>query len=256
MSENRLPDYLDHIQQAATDARSFVEGMAKDDFLADKRTQQAVIMSLIVIGEAATKVMDGYVEFTQAHADVPWRSMRNMRNRMAHGYFDINLDVVWETVQEWLPALLQQLHDRTTSLPFKFELEFISSLSGGTVKEGSPMTVESRIFSVAEYVQPSEGEPIRSVVLETRDSIIVVWHVHPGQEIAAHIHPHGQDTWTVLSGMADYFQGNGIVRALREGEIAVARPGQVHGARNTGTEPFVFVSVVASANAGFVLAER
>lgn len=84
MSENRLPDYLDHIQQAATDARSFVEGMAKDDFLADKRTQQAVIMSLIVIGEAATKVMDGYVEFTQAHADVPWRSMRNMRNRMAH----------------------------------------------------------------------------------------------------------------------------------------------------------------------------
>mgnify|MGYP003536364292 CR=1 FL=1 len=78
-------------------------------FLADKRTQQAVIMSLIVIGEAATKVMDGYVEFTQAHADVPWRSMRNMRNRMAHGYFDINLDVVWETVQEWLPALLQQL---------------------------------------------------------------------------------------------------------------------------------------------------
>ncbi len=47
MSENRLPDYLDHIQQAATDARSFVEGMAKDDFLADKRTQQAVIMSLI-----------------------------------------------------------------------------------------------------------------------------------------------------------------------------------------------------------------
>ena len=40
---------------------------------------------------------------------MPWRSMRNMRNRMAHGYFDINLDVVWETVQEWLPALLQQL---------------------------------------------------------------------------------------------------------------------------------------------------
>lgn len=248
MSENRLPDYLDHIQQAATDARSFVEGMAKDDFLADKRTQQAVIMSLIVIGEAATKVMDGYVEFTRAHADVPWRSMRNMRNRMAHGYFDINLDVVWETVQEWLPALLQQLP--------AVRQDADDEDRNDNCERGSPMTVESRIFSVAEYVQPSEGEPIRSVVLETRDSIIVVWHVHPGQEIAAHIHPHGQDTWTVLSGMADYFQGNGIVRALREGEIAVARPGQVHGARNTGTEPFVLVSVVASANAGFVLAER
>ena len=83
--------------------------MTKDDFLADKRTQQAVILSLIVIGEAATKLMDGYAEFTQVHAEVPWRSMRNMSNRMANGYFDINLDVVWETVQEWLPALLKQL---------------------------------------------------------------------------------------------------------------------------------------------------
>lgn len=109
MRSNRLPDYLDHIQQAAADARSFVEGMGKDDFLADRRTQQAVIMSLIVIGEAAAKVMDSGASFTQAHAEIPWRSMRNMRNRMAHGYFDINLDVVWETVQEWLPELLKQL---------------------------------------------------------------------------------------------------------------------------------------------------
>lgn len=109
MRENRLPDYLGHIQQAAIDACSFVEGMGKDEFLADKRTQQAVIMSLIVIGEAATKVMDGYDEFIQSHAEVPWRSMRNMRNRMAHGYFDINLDLVWSTVQERLPALLKQL---------------------------------------------------------------------------------------------------------------------------------------------------
>ena len=110
MSENhRLPDYLDHIQQAATDACSFVEGMAKDDFLGDKRTQQAVIMSLIVVGEAATKVMDGYADFTQAHTEVPWRYMRGMRNRMAHGYFDIILYVVWDMSQQWLPELLKQL---------------------------------------------------------------------------------------------------------------------------------------------------
>jgi uncharacterized protein with HEPN domain len=109
MSDNRLPDYIDHIQQAATDARSFVEGQAKDDFLGDKRTQQAVIMSLIIIGEAATKVMDAYVKFTQTHPEVPWRSMRNMRNRMAHGYFEVDLDVVWETTQQWLPELLKQL---------------------------------------------------------------------------------------------------------------------------------------------------
>lgn len=109
MIENRLTDYLDHIQQAAADARSFVENLNKEDFLTDKRTQQAVIMTLIIIGEAATKVMDGYAEFSQAHPEVPWRSMRNMRNRMTHGYFDINLDVVWETVEEWLPELLKAL---------------------------------------------------------------------------------------------------------------------------------------------------
>jgi uncharacterized protein with HEPN domain len=109
MNTNRLPDYLDHMQQAAADACIFVEGLEKADFMADKRTQQAVIMSLIVLGEAATKVMDGYADFTLAHAQVPWRSMRGMRNRIAHGYFDINLEVVWETVQTALPKLLAQL---------------------------------------------------------------------------------------------------------------------------------------------------
>lgn len=73
MTANRLPDYLDHMYQAAT------------------------------------KVMDAYADFTQAHPDVPWRSMRGMRNRIAHGYFDINLDLVWDTVQTALPALCRQL---------------------------------------------------------------------------------------------------------------------------------------------------
>ena len=112
MNENRLADYLNHIRQAATDACSFIEGLSKEDFLADKRTQQAVIMSLIVIGEAATKVMDGYAEFADQHRQVPWRSMRGMRNRIAHGYFDINLDVVWDTVQTALPELLEQLPEQ------------------------------------------------------------------------------------------------------------------------------------------------
>lgn len=109
MSKYRLPDYLEHMQQAATDACGFIEGLTREDFLGDKRTQQAVIMSLIIIGEAATKVMDGYIEFAQTHGQVPWRNMRGMRNRIAHGYFDVNLDVVWDTVQTALPELLLQL---------------------------------------------------------------------------------------------------------------------------------------------------
>ncbi|MES2739374.1 MAG: HepT-like ribonuclease domain-containing protein [Pseudomonadota bacterium] len=78
MTENRLLDYLTHMHQAATDACGFVEGLGKDEFLEDKRTQQAVTMSLIIIGEAGTKVMDSHAEFAQAHAQVPWRSMRGM----------------------------------------------------------------------------------------------------------------------------------------------------------------------------------
>ncbi len=84
-------------------------GFGQRGFLEDKRTQQAVILSLFIIGEAVTKVMDGYAEFALAHAQVPWRNMRGMRNRIAHGYFDINLDVVWDTLQAALPALLEQL---------------------------------------------------------------------------------------------------------------------------------------------------
>ena len=55
MTQSRLLDYLDHMQQAASDACSFVEGLAKSEFLEDRRTQQAVIMSLIIIGEAAKR---------------------------------------------------------------------------------------------------------------------------------------------------------------------------------------------------------
>ncbi|OWT55233.1 HepT-like ribonuclease domain-containing protein [Candidimonas nitroreducens] len=111
MIESRLPDYIGHMQQAAADALDYVDGMDKPGFLADKRTQQAVILNLIVLGEAAAKVMDNYPEFAQARPEVPWRNIRGMRNRIAHGYFDINLDVVWDTLQAALPVLLAQLLD-------------------------------------------------------------------------------------------------------------------------------------------------
>lgn len=109
MKDNRLPDYLEHIRQAATDACAFVDGFTKEDFLDDKRTQQAVIMSLMIIGESTARIMDLAPEFVEKHPDIQWRGMRGMRNRIAHGYFEINLDVVWDTVQLALPELLEHL---------------------------------------------------------------------------------------------------------------------------------------------------
>jgi len=102
-------DYVGHIRKAANDAISFVRDTDKTGFLADRRTQNAVVMSLVIIGEAAAKVMDRYPGFADLHPNVPWRRMRGMRNRIAHGYFDIDLEIVWDTVRTALPALLEQL---------------------------------------------------------------------------------------------------------------------------------------------------
>ncbi len=62
-----------------------------------------------------------------------------------------------------------------------------------------------RIFNSSKFFQPSAGEPIRSVITESPDAVIVAWYIQTGQEIAAHIHPQGQDTWTILSGRGDYY---------------------------------------------------
>lgn len=83
--------------------------MDKPAFLVDRRTQQAVILNLIVIGEAASRLLQAHDTFVGHHPQVPWRSMKGMRNRIAHGYFDIDIDVVWETVRTALPELLVQL---------------------------------------------------------------------------------------------------------------------------------------------------
>ena len=103
---HRLRDLLLHMHAAATDARVFVEGMAKSEFLEDRRTQQAVLMSLVVLGEASTKIGQLYPLWAERHSELPLRSMRGMRNRLAHGYYQIDFDLVWTTVEAELPPLL------------------------------------------------------------------------------------------------------------------------------------------------------
>ena len=79
------------------------------EFLTDRKTQQAAILNLIVIGETATKIERDFPAFSAAHSHIPWKSMRGMRNRIAHGYFDIDLATVWDTLQTALPDLQIQL---------------------------------------------------------------------------------------------------------------------------------------------------
>lgn len=117
---------------------------------------------------------------------------------------------------------------------------------------------DHRVYHTGAHMQASDGDPIRSVVTESEHSVIVAWHVAPGQTIAAHTHPNGQDTWTILSGEGLYqVDEQGTTIAVVPGDIVVARKGQVHGVRCTSSEPLRFVSVVAPLDAGFApLAQR
>ncbi len=109
MKTFRLIDYLEHIQKATQEAMEFVETVSYDDFHKERMVQQAVTMSLIIIGEVSAKISSEYPDFVQEHSEVPWAQMRGARNRMVHGYFDINLDTVWNTAQSSLPILSEKI---------------------------------------------------------------------------------------------------------------------------------------------------
>ncbi|PSB04393.1 cupin domain-containing protein [Merismopedia glauca] len=113
---------------------------------------------------------------------------------------------------------------------------------------------QTRIFNSSEFFQPTNGEAIRSVVTESKDAIVVAWYINPGQEIPAHIHPNGQDTWTVLSGKGEYYLDEaGTRKAIAMGDIVIAHTGCVHGVFNNSDEPLVFISVVSPSDAGYQL---
>ena len=106
---DRLPDHVAQMVRGAQDALAFTEGMERDDFMDDLRTQRAVVMSLMIVGEAAARVVAEHPAFAEANPDIPWRGIRGMRNRIAHGYFDVDLGVVWQTVETELPRLIERL---------------------------------------------------------------------------------------------------------------------------------------------------
>jgi quercetin dioxygenase-like cupin family protein len=111
---------------------------------------------------------------------------------------------------------------------------------------------ETRIFTSANFLQPTDGEPIRSVITESDDACIVAWYVQPGQEIAPHLHPHGQDTWTILAGKGEYYLDlAGTKQPICAGDVVIAPLGCVHGVSNNGDRPLIFISVVSPANAGY-----
>jgi len=95
-----------HILDAAREAIGFAEGRNRADLDTDRKLNLSLVRLLEIIGEAARGISQ---EFRDSHPDLPWNKMVGMRDRLIHGYFDVNLDVVWETVTEDLPGLVDKL---------------------------------------------------------------------------------------------------------------------------------------------------
>lgn len=91
---------------SAVAIRSYIEGVSRDEFLANAQLQDSVIRRIEIIGEAAGRLSSA---FRERHPEIPWARIRGMRNRMIHGYEDIDMDIVWDTVEQHIPRLISQI---------------------------------------------------------------------------------------------------------------------------------------------------
>lgn len=101
-------DYLRDMLENAQLAIRFIQGMDYETFSRDNKTVYAVIRAVEVIGEAAANVPD---EIRSKYPSLPWRDIRGMRNKLVHQYFGINMEVVWQTIQEDLPMITGELEN-------------------------------------------------------------------------------------------------------------------------------------------------
>ncbi|MBK9442835.1 MAG: DUF86 domain-containing protein [Comamonadaceae bacterium] len=124
----RLPERIQDIREAIGNARSDLGVMTKDQFLADGKTQRAVIESVIVIGESANSIMrlDSTIEHSSPETWQNLKDVYEMRIVLTHEYFRVDAAVVWDTLQNDLPkleALINSLSDRISAE----HAEFMSS---------------------------------------------------------------------------------------------------------------------------------
>ncbi|RKP55754.1 DUF86 domain-containing protein [Pararobbsia silviterrae] len=107
----RLPDYLNHIVEAIDRIARYTDSLSEDDFLLSDIVQDAVIRNLEIIGEAAAarNISHRYPEFAETHVELPLSAAYEMRNVLAHGYFTVDLGIVWKTIQRNLPPLREAI---------------------------------------------------------------------------------------------------------------------------------------------------
>ena len=102
---SRVLDYIDHMLQATDRITRYVEGKDRQAFLRDELVQDAVIRNLEILGEAARNIEKHAPDFVERHRYIPWAAIYGMRNRVTHGYFSVDLDLVWKTLKKDIPEL-------------------------------------------------------------------------------------------------------------------------------------------------------
>lgn len=95
-----------HMLDAAREALEFAEGLTRPDLDGDRKLVLALVKDIEIIGEAAYQVSESARDEI---SNLPWDDIIGMRHRLVHAYFDINLDILWKTVREDLPALIAEL---------------------------------------------------------------------------------------------------------------------------------------------------
>lgn len=101
----RVPDYLAHMLQALERIDRYTQGLDQAAFEADELVQDAVLRNIEIMGEAANNILRAAPDFAAEHSHIPWLVMYTMRNRVSHGYDQVDLEIVWKTLQTDLPRL-------------------------------------------------------------------------------------------------------------------------------------------------------
>ena len=99
-------DFLHGMLENAQRAIRFISGMDYEAFSKDDKTIYAVIRAVEIIGEVAANIPE---KVRSEYPDIPWREVKGMRNKLVHNYFGINVEVVWQTIHEDLPVLIEAL---------------------------------------------------------------------------------------------------------------------------------------------------
>ncbi len=99
--------FIVQMVEAAAAALEFTEAQSRESFCGDRLVGFAVVRAVQLLGQAARSVSE---EVRLANADIPWREMIGMRNVVVHDYADVDLDLVWKTVREDLPGLIDRLN--------------------------------------------------------------------------------------------------------------------------------------------------